>query len=87
MTTKVHHPLPLPGSTGGVGTTLREHRQANCEMPSLSASRDFRSARSGEGIVLVEMADANQVSDIFKACDASVNMGANEQESRVTPCL
>jgi len=87
MTTKVHHTLLLTGAAGGVGTALRDRLKANCEVLRLSARSDFGPAREGEEIVLADLADGPQVSDMVKGCQAIVHMGGVSVEGPFDPIL
>ncbi len=87
MTTKVHHTLLLTGAAGGVGTALRERLKANCEVLRLSARSDFGPAQPGEEIVLADLADAAQVSEMVKGCQAIVHMGGVSVEGPFDPIL
>ena len=87
MTTKVHHTLLLTGAAGGVGTALRTRLKANCEVLRLSARSDFGPAQPGEEIVLADLADAAQVSEMVKGCQAIVHMGGVSVEGPFDPIL
>jgi len=87
MTMKLHHTLLLTGAAGGLGTALRERLKSNCEVLRLSGRGNLGSPRAGEEIVVADLANAEEVSQAVKGCEAIVHMGGMSTEGPFEPIL
>jgi uronate dehydrogenase len=87
MTIKAHHTLLLTGAAGGLGTALRERLKSNCDVLRLSARGKLGTPREGEEIVVADLANAQEVSEAVKGCQAIVHMGGMSTEGPFDPIL
>ena len=84
---KTHGTLLVTGAAGGLGTALRDRLKANCDVLRLSDRAPLGDARSGEQIVLADLADADAVDAAVKDCDAIVHLGGISLEGPFHPIL
>ena len=87
MTIQSHERILMTGAAGNLGRAMRARLKANCRVLRLSDRLAFGAAQTGEEVQLVDLADAQAVSDLVQEVNAIVHLGGVSVEGPFNPIL